>query len=312
MTSFSQLSEQHGVDTYLHFIRRLIVHSQARLQPSPPSSAFDSSISLTFRLLVQETQRLARDPFLADRFRDGVGGGEGDSFRNFDLARFVDRVGLRPLERLVLAAAIVGGQTRKELTSQAVGVIGAEFDNAVLELGHSPPFEHAEFTPTQVSKILGNLLVDHSQDATLLEGSQLQALLIAAQSKLGKEAMTPILQRLYPKLRYLLPENVIFSHIICCSISTHNSLVQVLILLGPDLTSDPEAVRGLLERFGITSANPPLDTQVVELISILASLAAEGSTICDVGALIRALASFVSVPYMRTILAICLFLFFRM
>ena len=164
---------------------------------------------------MQETQRLARDPFLADRFRDGVGGGEGDSFRNFDLARFVDRVGLRSLERLVLAAAIVGGQTRKELTTQAVGVIRTEFDNAVPELCQSPPFEHAEFTPAQMSKILSNLLVDHSQDAPLLEDSQRQALLIAAQSKLGKEAMTPILQRLYPKLRYLLYTRICHLSLIC-------------------------------------------------------------------------------------------------
>ena len=153
---------------------------------------------------MQETQRLARDPFLADRFRDGVGGGEGDSFRHFDLSRFVDRVGLRPLERLVLAATIVGGQTRKDLTSQAVGVIRTEFDNAVLELCHSPPFEHAEFTPAQMSKVLANLLIDHSQDAPILDASQRQSLLIAAQSKLGKEAMIPILQRLYPKLMYFL------------------------------------------------------------------------------------------------------------
>jgi CCR4-NOT transcription complex subunit 1 len=46
------LSEQHGLDTYLHFIRRLIVHSQGRLASSAPPSAFDTSTALTFRLLV--------------------------------------------------------------------------------------------------------------------------------------------------------------------------------------------------------------------------------------------------------------------
>ena len=187
----------------MHFIRRLIVHSQARLLPTA-APTFDTSISLTFRLLIQETQRLARDPFLADRFRDGVGGGEGDSFRNFDLARFVDRVGLRPLERLVLAAAVVGGQTRKELFNQAVVVIRAEFDNAVLELSHSPPFEHAEFSSAQMGKFLTNLLVDIPQDAPVLDVSQRQSLLVAAQTKVGKEAMNPILQRIYLKLRYVL------------------------------------------------------------------------------------------------------------
>jgi len=167
-------------------------------------------MNVTFRLLVQETQRLARDPFLADRFRDGVGGGEGDSFRQFDLARFVDRTGLRPLERLVLAAAVVAGgstanqsQTRKDLTTQAVGVVRAEFDSAVLELCQSPSLEHAEFNPAQMAKFMSNLLVDVPAEAPVLDANQRQALIAAAQSKLGKEAMAPILHRLLPKLRYV-------------------------------------------------------------------------------------------------------------
>ena len=59
-------------------------------------------------------------------------------------------------------------QALPELSTQAVGVIRTEFDNAVLELCQSPPFEHAEFTLTQMSKILANLLVNHSQDSILL------------------------------------------------------------------------------------------------------------------------------------------------
>lgn len=152
--------------------------------------------------MVQETQRLARDPFLADRFREGVGGGEGDSFRRFDFARFVDRVGLHPLERLVLAAAVVGGQTRKELPNQATALIRAEFDNAVLELCQSPPLEHADFNPNQLAKLISNLLSDVPQDAPILDAAQRQALIVAAQSKLGKEVMGPILHRIFTKLRY--------------------------------------------------------------------------------------------------------------
>lgn len=69
--------------------------------------------------------------------------------------------------------------------------------------------------------------------------------------------------------------------------------MQVLIQLGPDITSDSDAIRGLLERFGITAASPPRDTQVTEVISALARLATEGAVICDVGSLVRAFASYV-------------------
>ncbi|KAJ7197229.1 Not1-domain-containing protein [Mycena pura] len=270
------LSEQHGIDTYLHFIRRLIVHSQARLSPSAAPSSFELSTSLTFRLLIQETQRLARDPLVAGRFRDGIDNGEGDLFRHFDLVRFSDRVGLRPLERLILAASIVSTPTRKELAIQASNIIRVEFDNAAIALCHNPCFENADLTPNQLAKLMSNLLSDPPSDAPVLDATQRQALIVAAQSKYGKEAVAPILHRMLPNL----------------SLPSGASLVQVLIQLGPEITSDSEVVRALLLRFNISEANPPKDSMVVETMSTLGRLAAEGTTMCDVGALVRALSSF--------------------
>ena len=78
------------------------------------------------------------------------------------------------------------------------------------------------------------------------------------------------------------------------SLPPGTSLVQILIQLGPDITSDPDVVRALLARFGISDSNPPRDVQVVEIMSTLARLAAEGTAMCDVGSLVRALSSFVS------------------
>jgi len=94
---------------------------------------------------------------------------------------------------------------------------------------------------------------------------------------------------------HLLPltDDVIFS------LPPNSSLVQVLISLGPELTSDLEAVKGLLERFGITASNPPRDGLVVEVMSTLARFAAEGNTICDIGALVRALVGCVRTLYAR-------------
>lgn len=114
----------------------------------------------------------------------------------------MDRVGLRPLERIVLAAAIVGGQPRKELTNQATAVIRTEFDSAVLELCQNPPLEHADFNTSQLTKLISNLLSDVPQDAPVLDANQRQALIFSAQTKLGKEVLAPILHRVFAKLRY--------------------------------------------------------------------------------------------------------------
>jgi CCR4-NOT transcription complex subunit 1 len=171
------------------------------LQSTAAPSAFDTSTSLTFRLLVQETQRLARDPFLADRFRDGLDRGEGDIFKHFDLARFADRVGLRPLERLVLASSIVTAPTRKELSLQATSMIRVEFENGVLALCQHPSFDHADLSPSQVAKLLSNLLELSTHDTPILDGPQRQALVAAAQAKYGTEVVAPILQQIIPRLR---------------------------------------------------------------------------------------------------------------
>lgn len=152
---------------------------------------------------MQETQRLARDPFLADRFRDGIDKGEGDIFRHFDLLRFADRVGLRPLERLVLASSILAAPTRKELASQAANIIRMDFENAVLALCQHPSFDHADLSPNQVAKLLSNLLSEPPADVPVLDANQRPALMAAALAKYGAEIVSPILQRILPGLRYV-------------------------------------------------------------------------------------------------------------
>ncbi|KAK0228205.1 Not1-domain-containing protein [Armillaria fumosa] len=269
------LSEQHGIDTYLHFIRRLIVASQSRLAAGPPPT-FDASTSLTFRLLVQETQRLARDPFLADRFRDGIDKGEGDIFRNFDFLRFVDRIGLRPLERLVLASSVASA-TRKDLASQAVAAIKSELKEAAATLYRAnPSFDHADLSPNQVAKLLSNLLSDLPLESPILDFTERNALIVAAQNKYGQETVTPMLHRILPSI----------------SLPPGTTPVQLLLQLGPEITSDPDVVRSVLVRFGISDTSPPTDAQVVEMMSTLARHAAEGTTLCDVSSLVRALSSF--------------------
>ena len=179
------------------------MHSHGRLSSPASPASLDPSSALTFRLLVEEVQRLARDPFLADRFRDGVDKGEGEAFRTFDFVRFAERIGLRPLERLVLASSIVAAPnpTRKELVGQAASLVRMDFDNAVLSLCQHPSFDHADLTPNQVAKLMSNLLCEGSSDGPILDAQQRQALIIAAQTKYGTEIVVPILQRVLPALQ---------------------------------------------------------------------------------------------------------------
>lgn len=72
------------------------------------------------------------------------------------------------------------------------------------------------------------------------------------------------------------------------------TLVQILNQLGFDLTSDIEITKAVLARFNITEATSVTDDQNLEIFSALAGLASEGSALCDIGALVRALSNIVS------------------
>lgn len=118
--------------------------------------------------------------------------------------RFVDRVGLRPLERLVLASTFVSTPTRRELANQAASIIRLEFESAVLSICHTVPFENADLSLNSLAKVMANVLSDPPADAPVLDAQQRQALILAAQTKYGKDAMSPVLRRIFAHLRYLI------------------------------------------------------------------------------------------------------------
>ena len=89
-------------------------------------------------------------------------------------------------------------------------------------------------------------------------------------------------------------QRVLNHRIVCLSLPPNTSVVQALVQLGVEITSDADVVRCLMLRFGISENNPPTDAQMVDLVTSLARLASEGTQLPDVGAVVRALSSFVS------------------
>ena len=77
------------------------------------------------------------------------------------------------------------------------------------------------------------------------------------------------------------------------SLPPGSTLVQTLLDLGPEITSDPDSIHALMGRFEISTESPPTAAQAMEIIASLSRAAVEGRTLCDVNALMTALTSFV-------------------
>ncbi|KAF8316880.1 hypothetical protein DL93DRAFT_723414 [Clavulina sp. PMI_390] len=188
------LIERHGVEIHVHLLRRLIAASHSRLTLDDPSTLYVPRAVLTFLFLVQEIQRVARSPLAADCFREAVDKGEGQIFLTFDLDRFCERIGLGPLEKLVLASPIISTfASRKSLAIQASELLQNNFDRAVALIRKSPSFDQDDLPPPEVKKLLGCLLSDSPSGHPILDVQQYHSLISSVQAKIGAEAMGELL-----------------------------------------------------------------------------------------------------------------------
>ena len=85
----------------------------------------------------------------------------------------------------------------------------------------------------------------------MLNATQRQALIVAAQVKYGPEITAPISQCIFPTLRYVTRRVLFISFSVAnrvhsCSLPTGAPLVLTLAQLGPEITSDADSVRALL------------------------------------------------------------------
>ncbi|BGP21039.1 hypothetical protein JCM10213_002926 [Rhodosporidiobolus nylandii] len=184
------LVDLHGPSPQQHLIRRLISGSASLLSSSPASpppsnSSQAPSPSLHLRLLASEVSRCARDPSLAERFRDAVlEGSEGASgadqvLRSFDLPTLLSHPSLAelsPLERLVFLTPFLTllfpstpsnpapTGLKRALGVDAAVLLRSSFPQAIEQLSSPPQSTHdlAELSPLPISKLFSILLSDIS------------------------------------------------------------------------------------------------------------------------------------------------------
>jgi CCR4-NOT transcription complex subunit 1 len=172
----------------------------------------------------------------------GIDKVDGDVFRDVHLMLFVDQVGLRPLEGLVLAASIVGVPTRRELFTQATAIIWVEFDNAVH--AHTS-FEHANL-PCARCKAHDDRRTHPSSKPRSCTHQ-----VWPKDCRAHAPAHTP-----FSQVGLRLSLSPLPSLTCTCSCATSPAFVLcTLNQLGPEITSDSDAVQALFVRFNIMDSN---------------------------------------------------------
>ncbi|KAI5474877.1 CCR4-NOT transcription complex subunit 1 [Pseudohyphozyma bogoriensis] len=327
------LIEQHGPEPQAHFIRRLILAAATLLAPSvpgsPPPPANPSQPTpqpaLVMRLLTSEVTRMARDPSLAERFRDAViQGAEGPAgadnvLRSFSLPTLLAHSTLNdlsPLERLVfvtpfltlLYASPSGSTPAPTGLKRALGLDAATVLRTVLapaldqlSLPAASAADLAELSPLPLSKILAILLSDMTVgdragegDAVLNEGDRKSIILAAVRGRLGTEVGAQALAHGLNDMSFSpAPTPVAVLTRLCpavqlCSIDLVRAVFAKFAALGPNAATTAGAGAGGEENGASGGAELKVAAMLTELVD-LATRDAESGAAIDLANFVRAI-----------------------
>ncbi|GEM11861.1 CCR4-NOT transcription complex subunit 1 [Rhodotorula toruloides] len=312
------LIDLHGPAPHAHLIRRLIQGAATLLTASPaspPSSSASQppSPELHLRLLASEVQRCAREPALAERFRDAVlEGAEGPSgsdsvLRSFSLSTLVSHPTLSelsPLERLVFCAPFLTllfpsanppTGLKRAIGLDAAKVIRQSLHPALEQLG-SPPStvrDLAELSPLPLSRLLSILLSDiylgdappsdsNSPESLFSDDDRRAIVLSAVRGRLGPEVGAQALAHAFTE--------------VALDDKRRPSAVAILSRFAPvPALSTPDLVRNVMARYGglssegaeVGSAEMRVAQQLFELIDLATKDGDNGRGV-DVASWVRA------------------------
>lgn len=93
--------EQHGMEVFTKYFRRLLVSNAPHVWGSARSSDGTGS----YPILVSEMQKVTREVGQSAKIVESVDFGEGEIFKDFDLSTFMDHFKMSPVAKVTLASA---------------------------------------------------------------------------------------------------------------------------------------------------------------------------------------------------------------
>lgn len=90
------------MEVFSKYFRRLLVGNSPQIFSGINRNVENPG---NYQLLVQEMDKITQDPEQAPKIAEIIDASEGDIFRDFDLATFMDKFNLDPIGKILLASA---------------------------------------------------------------------------------------------------------------------------------------------------------------------------------------------------------------
>ncbi|KAI4195486.1 MAG: hypothetical protein LQ346_003411 [Caloplaca aetnensis] len=100
-----KLVESNGMEVFAKYFRRLLSGNSPQIFPDRVNRNVENPGN--YQLLVQEMEKITQDPTQVSKIAEIIDTSEGDIYRDFDLATFMEHFKLDPLAKTLLASAFL-------------------------------------------------------------------------------------------------------------------------------------------------------------------------------------------------------------
>ncbi|KAL8732911.1 MAG: hypothetical protein Q9166_002512 [cf. Caloplaca sp. 2 TL-2023] len=128
-----KLVESNGMDVFAKYFRRLLSGNSPQIFPGINRNVENPG---NYQLLVQEMEKITQDPTQASKIAEIIDTSEGDIYRDFDLATFMEHFKLDPLATILLASAFTH-VSKTDLNTKAGVILSQTFTPLVQILANA-------------------------------------------------------------------------------------------------------------------------------------------------------------------------------
>ncbi|KAL1958253.1 hypothetical protein VTO42DRAFT_4761 [Malbranchea cinnamomea] len=157
-----KLVDSNGMDVFSKYFRRLLTGNAPQIFPGMNKASENAG---NYPLLVQEVQKVSQDLDQAHKIAETIDTSEGDIFRDFDLATFLDHFHLDPLIKVALASAF-GNANKLDLRAKADAILLNTISPLLTSLS-SVSESNKDFSPSFIATTIERLLFSGALDDDL-------------------------------------------------------------------------------------------------------------------------------------------------
>lgn len=216
------------MEVFSKYFRRLLVGNSPQIFPGTNRNVENPS---NYQLLVQEMEKIKQDPEQTPKIAEIIDTSEGDIFRDFDLATFMNHFGLDPLAKTLLASAFTH-VSKPDLKAKGGAILVENFDGLIASLANLDNDSY-DVAPSLLATCALRFFEDLPQDS---------------RTSIDLDRVGYALKHRYSQQGMALPSEVRSVLFLFDLLEMNHHLVKEIQLRGPQITSSTTAAKDFLSR----------------------------------------------------------------